>query len=138
MARPLLFDTCAAIWFMEDAPFAAAADRAVSEALGDGIPIAVSPITAWEVGLLVSKKRLVLSIEPLEWFERMLREPGIELVEMPPRVLIASSALPGDPPNDPADRIIAATAREFGMAVVTRDRALTGYAKSGHVELIVC
>ena len=138
MARPILFDTCAAIWFMENAPFAEAADRAVADALGDGIPIAISPITAWEVGLLVSKKRLLLSFEPLEWFERMIREPGIELVEMPPRVLIESSRLPGDPPNDPADRIIAATARELGMALVTRDRALTAYGKSGHIDVIVC
>lgn len=138
MARPILFDTCAAIWFMENAPFAAAADRAIAEALGDGIPIAISPITAWEVGLLVSKKRLRLSFEPLEWFERMIREPGMELVEMPPRILIESSRLPGDPPSDPADRIIAATARELRMALVTRDRALTSYAKSGHIDVIAC
>jgi len=138
MARPILFDTCAAIWFMEDASFAAAADRAIAQALEAGIPIAVSPITAWEVGLLVSKKRLKLAIEPLEWFARMMEEPGMQLAEMPPRVLIESSRLPGDPPNDPADRIIAATAREYSMAVVTRDRALTAYAKGGHIDLIAC
>jgi PIN domain nuclease of toxin-antitoxin system len=138
MARQVLFDTCAAIWFMESAPFTDAADRAVAEALADGIPIAISPITAWEVGFLVSKRRLVLSFEPLEWFERMIREPGMSLVEMPTRILIESSRLPGDPPNDPADRIIAATARELGMVLVTRDRALTAYGKAGHIDVIVC
>ena len=138
MVRPILFDTCAAIWFMEDAPFSSVADRAVRQTLAAGTPIAVSPITAWEIGLLVSKKRLMLEFEPLEWFERMMREPGMQLAEMPPRVLIESSRLPGEPPNDPADRIIAATAREYRMAVVTRDRALTAYAKGGHIDLIVC
>lgn len=138
MARPLLFDTCAALWFMEDALFSAAASRAVTDALAEGIPIAVSPITAWEVGLLVSKNRLELAFDPLDWFERMLAAPGVRLADLPPRVLIESSRLPGKPPNDPADRIIAATAREYGMALVTRDRALTSYAKDGHIDLIVC
>lgn len=138
MARPLLFDTCAVIWFMEDVPFAAAADRAVTEALGAGVPIAVSPITAWEIGLLVIMKRLRLGLDPMTWFERMLDEPAMRLAELPPKVLIDSSRLPGVPPNDPADRIIASTAREFGLSVVTRDRALTAYARSGHIDLIVC
>jgi PIN domain nuclease of toxin-antitoxin system len=96
MARPVLFDTCAAIWFMEDAPFSSVADRAVQQTLAAGTPIAVSPITAWEIGLLVSKKRLTLDFEPLEWFERMMREPGMQLAEMPPRVLIESNRLPGE------------------------------------------
>lgn len=123
---------------MEDSPFSSAADRAVQQSLAAGVPIAVSPITAWEVGLLVSKKRLTLDFEPLDWFERMIGEPGMQLAEMPAKVLIESSRLPGEPPNDPADRIIAATARAYRMAVVTRDRALTAYARSGHIDLIVC
>jgi PIN domain nuclease of toxin-antitoxin system len=53
-------------------------------------------------------------------------------------ILIASSFLPGAPPNDPADRIIAATAREHGYALVTRDRALLDYAEQGHIQSIVC
>jgi PIN domain nuclease of toxin-antitoxin system len=138
MARTLLFDTCAAIWFMEDSPFSTAANRAIQKTLAAGIPIGISPITAWEVGLLVSKKRLRLELEPLDWFERMVAEPGMQLIDMPPKVLIESSRLPGEPPSDPADRIIAATAREYRMAVVTRDRALTAYAESGHLDLIIC
>jgi PIN domain nuclease of toxin-antitoxin system len=138
MARPLLFDTCAAIWFMEDAPFSTAASRAVADALRAGLAIAVSPISAWEIGLLVSKKRLRLGLDPIDWIDRMLDEPGMRLADLPPRVLIESSRLPGIPPKDPADRIIASTAREYGMCVVTRDRALTAYARSGHIDLIVC
>lgn len=138
MASPLLFDTCTAIWFMEGSSMSTLAEQAVTQALAAGIPIAVSAITAWEISLLVRKKRLKLALDPLQWFERMLQEPGMQLADLPPRVLIESNRLPGKPPNDPADRIIAATAREFRMAVVTRDRALTAYAKGGHIDLIVC
>jgi PIN domain nuclease of toxin-antitoxin system len=73
-----------------------------------------------------------------EWFETLLGMPGVRLALMPPKVLLASSFLPRMPPSDPADRIIAATAREYGMTLVTRDRALTSYAKGGHIDLIVC
>lgn len=57
---------------------------------------------------------------------------------MPPDVLIASAALPGTPPRDPADRIVAATARAYGLAVVTRDGELLPYAAAGHLMAIRC
>ena len=57
---------------------------------------------------------------------------------MSPDVLIASSYLPGKPPKDPIDRIIAATARELGATLVTRDRALLGYGEQGHIAVVEC
>jgi PIN domain nuclease of toxin-antitoxin system len=57
---------------------------------------------------------------------------------MSPDVLIASSFLPGKPPRDPADRIIAATARDLGATLITRDRALLGYGNQGHLSVAGC
>jgi len=45
---------------------------------------------------------------------------------MPPEVLIAASDLPGDLHRDPADRILIATAREYGYRVLTGDRKILG------------
>jgi PIN domain nuclease of toxin-antitoxin system len=98
----------------------------------------VSPITAWEIGLLAARGRISLAISPEKWFRRFLEAPGVRLADMPPDVLIASSFLPGAPPNDPADRIIAATAREFDYRVVTRDRQLLAYAEAGYCRALVC
>jgi PIN domain nuclease of toxin-antitoxin system len=42
------------------------------------------------------------------------------------------------PPRDPADRIIAATARAFDMTLVTRDRPLLDYADAGHLKALAC
>jgi PIN domain nuclease of toxin-antitoxin system len=55
-----------------------------------------------------------------------------------PEILIQSSFLPGDPPRDPADRIIIATARTVGYRLVTRDRLLLAYAEAGHIEGVAC
>lgn len=95
-------------------------------------------MSAWEIGLLNARGRLVMSMSPLAWFDALLAVPGIELAELTPRVLIASSFLPGDPPKDPADRIIATTARELGLQLVTRDRLLLDYAEQGHIQALAC
>jgi PIN domain nuclease of toxin-antitoxin system len=62
----------------------------------------------------------------------------MRLTEMRPNVLIASSFLPGTAPRDPADRIIAATARDLGCTLLTRDRALLDYGEQGHVKVMAC
>lgn len=88
--------------------------------------------------MLAAKGRIALSIDPEIWFERFRAPPGVTLAEMPPAVLMASCALPGSPPADPVDRILAATARSFGYTLVTRDRRLLDYGRSGHVRVIEC
>lgn len=134
----LLLDTCAAIWIANDQPIAKDARDAVVGALEAEEPVFVSPITAWEIGIMASRGRISLRMSPEKWFERLLEQPGVALADMSPRVLIASSFLPGAYPKDPADRIIAATAREYGFCVVTRDRRLLAYAQSGYCRALNC
>jgi PIN domain nuclease of toxin-antitoxin system len=136
--RPILLDTCAAIWVVEDAPLARPAIDLLAAASDAEIPIYVSPISAWEVGLLVSRTRLTLSITPQRWFQRLIEMPGVRLADMSPQLLVASSFLPGEPPRDPADRILAATARDFGATLMTRDRALLAYGEQGHIRAQAC
>lgn len=136
-ARPILLDTCAVIWLQGGAAFTPDAEEALQEAQTVGTQVLVSPITAWEIGLLVSKGRLVLSLPPLNWFEQVL-DLGVDLAPMTPDILIASSQLPGPPLRDPADRIVAATSRAMGYRLMTRDRPLLDFAASGQVAAIPC
>ena len=135
---PLLLDTCAAIWITEEQSLAADALTAIERSHRSGEFIHVSPITAWEIGLLVSRGKLTSPMSPQRWFERLLEAPGVRLADMSPDVLIASSFLPGAPPRDPADRILAATAREYGYRLMTRDTPLLTYARHGHLQALVC
>jgi PIN domain nuclease of toxin-antitoxin system len=64
--------------------------------------------------------------------------PDTALAELTPKVLMESSLLPGTLHSDPADRIIAATAREYGFTVMTRDRGLLAYANEGHMSAVEC
>ena len=136
--RPVLLDTCAVIWPGSDGELAAAAVRAIDEAAMDG-GVFVSPISAWEIGLLTARGRLRLSAEPGKGWRR-LTDTGVQVAPLSPDILIASSYLPA--PNeqlrDPADRIIAATARDLDMRIVSRDSVLLDYARAGNIDAIAC
>jgi len=136
--QPLLLDTCAVIWIAEGETLADEATAALDAVHAAGVPTYISPITAWEVGLLAARGRLQLLITPQRWFARLFDVPQVTLADMSPDLLIASSFLPGEPPRDPADRIMLATARDLGAALVTRDRALLDYGGQGHVKIVAC
>lgn len=138
MTMPLLLDTCALIWLSQADPMAEAAIAELGEMWRSGHAPRVSPISAWEVGLLVSRGRLSLTMPPARWWDQAVVTMGLEVVTMPPALLIASTQLPGVPPSDPSDRIIAATARELDLRVMTRDEKLLTYGEAGHLNTIGC
>src|SRR5689334_17229864 len=135
---PLLLDTCAAIWIYEEARLSAEAMTAIDAAYETSTPTYVSPISAWELGMLAARGRLRLLMAPQPWFAALFQAPNVRLAGMSPDLLIASSFLPGKPPRDPVDRIIAATAREYGATLITRDRALLEYGEQGHIRALAC
>ncbi|MGH6826263.1 type II toxin-antitoxin system VapC family toxin [Methyloceanibacter sp.] len=136
--QPLLLDTCALIWLARDEPLDRTAVELLDAANDAGVITYISPISAWEVGILVARARLKLLITPQRWFQRFFEEPHVQLADMSPDLLIASSFLPGTPPRDPADRIVAATARDYGCTLLTRDEALLDYGEQGHVRVVRC
>jgi PIN domain nuclease of toxin-antitoxin system len=138
LVRPVLLDTCAAIWLMNGDPITAESRASISAAQGGNLGVYVSPMTAWELATLAAKNRLHLTLSPDAWFDGLLALAGVRLAAMPPRVLIASTMLPGGPPKDRVDRIIAATGRAFGYTIITRDGDLMLYARAGHIEAIGC
>jgi PIN domain nuclease of toxin-antitoxin system len=137
MIKPILLDTCALIWLANKSPMRADAQTALAEVDHQPGGIVVSPISAWEIGQLVARGRLLLEAEPLQWFRQAL-SAGLLLAEMPPEVLVASSYLPGGRLRDPADRIIAATARTFSYRLMTRDAPLLEFGGEGHLSAIAC
>ena len=138
MRQALLLDTCAVIWLVGGERLAQPALTALEEAYDTRSETFVSPISAWEVGLLISRGRLRPPMTPQAWLSLVVGLPGVFLCRLTAEILVASCFLPGAPPRDPADRIIAATARELGTPVVTRDRLLLAYAEEGHMRAIAC
>lgn len=138
MTDDLLLDTCAAIWLVEGAPLSDAAITAFNRSAAAGKATYASVVTAWEIGMLMSRGRLPSPVSPLAWYQRLLDLPLIAEAALSADILIASSYLPGIPHGDPFDRVILATARERGLTILTRDRKILAYAEAGHVAAIEC
>lgn len=136
--RRLLLDTNAMIFISNGERITGPARDAVTAALEAEDDLLVSPWSAWEVGIQAARGRFALTQRPDSWFGAFVGRPGFALAPLTPSVLIASSFLPGTPPKDPSDRVMAATAREFGFCLVTRDRQLLDYADAGHINAIEC
>ena len=136
-AERLLLDTHVWIWMVQNAPGRIAApvvdtmDRAAARG-----GLLVSAISVWEVAMLHAKGRIVLSLDLDEWVQRGLAAPGVRLAELTPEVLVESTRLPGSIHGDPADRMLVATARRMGAALVTRDGSLLSYAREGYVSVL--
>lgn len=132
----LLVDTHTLIWMMEELPqLGVQAAEALNKA-GWENRITVSAITPWEIGLLVSKGRLQLGADVMQWIREALTKPGVQLAPLEPEIAIASTRLPFEMHPDPADRILVATARHLGATLVTADRALLEFAHKGYFKAL--
>lgn len=138
MADSILLDTRAALWLMGGEPMSEGSLAAIRGAQVANLGVHVSLWTAWEIGVLVSRKRMQLALSPEVWFEKLLALPGIRLAALTPKILFAASTLPGAPPDDVIDRILAATARSEGHVIVTRNPKLLAFAQQGHIRVEAC
>ena len=140
--KAVLLDTCAVIWLANGDPLAPSALVAiVASGMADGVY--VSPVSAWEIGML-SRPRPGRDSgpqflpDPKTWFGRVMGGPGIRQAGLSPEVAIGASYLPGALHGDPGDRLLIATARHLGMPIVTRDRRIIEYGGGGWVRVIAC
>ena len=138
MTARLLLDTCAIIWITTREPLGSAAREAMALAFAANERVGISPISAWELGLLGSKDLVATSRSATSMFSEMLATPGIKIEPLSHDILIESSFLPGTLHRDPADRILVATARMLNLILVTRDRAILDYAEQGYVRVLAC
>lgn len=93
----------------------------------------VSAISAWEIGMLVSKGRLSLNHDVSKWIKIAGTLPKIQWVPVDTELAFASTCLPGDFHGDPADRIITATALSVGATLITADQRIQRYR---HVQTV--
>jgi PIN domain nuclease of toxin-antitoxin system len=129
----LLLDTCALLWLAEGAFMTAEAREAIAKGARH-----VSPISAWEIANLARKNRIAFTMPVGIWINQAFSIINADQPALTTPILIESCGLPGAPPDDPADRIIIATARAHQLTIVTRDRAILAYAQTGQVKAMPC
>jgi PIN domain nuclease of toxin-antitoxin system len=93
----------------------------------------ISSITAWEIAMLVERRRLVLSMDVSSWLSTVKQIEAVRFVAVDTDIATKSVALPGSFHKDPAYRMIVATARTLGLPLVTKDEKIRAYL---HVKTI--
>lgn len=132
----VLLDTHAWVWLLNGDPkLNPKALRAIEQSLTKEA-VLLSAISPWEVAMLVSKGRLTLNRDVGEWVGAAVSIPGIRLESISPEIAVASTRLPGSIHSDPADCLIAATARHLGALLITDDQLLLDYGTAGHLKTL--
>ncbi len=131
----LVLDTHVWIWLViGDATLSADAREAIERAARTG-SVLVPAISVWEVAMLESRGRIVLAAPLVQWVRAALAAPGLGLAPLEPEIAVESCRLPPPFHDDPADRMIVATARVAGATLLTRDRRILDYGGRGHVAV---
>ena len=90
-----------------------------------GADVFLSPISLWELSVLIEKKRFVLKQDFAAWTQQSALD--LKLQEIPINWQVAYELrfiLPNH--KDPADRFLAATAVAYDLTFVTADQKLIG------------
>ena len=130
----IAIDTHVLVWLATGARqmISKKAMKRISEELANG-QIWVSTISAWEIAMLVERERLILSIDVESWLQKVGEITAIRFQPVSNKIALESVRLPGDFHKDPADRMIVATARTMGLALITADEKIQAYP---HVNTI--
>lgn len=132
----LLLDTHVFIWFVNgNKELSSSVVKSIVTKLHEN-EVCLATISLWEIAMLNQRGRIVLEMPCLEWFNKAIEMTRIKLTDLSPGIAYESCNLPGDFHDDPADRMIVATARVENLAVVTRDKRMHAYAKSHFVSVI--
>lgn len=84
--------------------------------------------------MLVLRGRIAIDRPVGRWVRAALARPGVRVLELGPEAAVAAALLDRDGfVGDRADRLIYASARQQGAALVTRDRRLLDFDPRGTV-----
>ena len=119
----LLLDTHIWIWSLLDP--AKLSRRLSGELESPENELWLSPISAWELLVLIEKGRVEVDKDGVSWVTEVSRASALREAALTHEVAV-ESRLVDLPHQDPADRFLAATARVYDLTLVTADARLLG------------
>jgi len=129
----IVLDTHAWVWWIGSPEKLSGEAREAIDRAMEQERVHIPSISCWEVATLVRKGRLTLTLPVEDWVARSEALPFVQFVPLDNRIALRSNRLPGDFHEDPADRIIVATALALSLPLVSKDTKIRDYP---HVETI--
>ena len=130
----ILLDSHTFIWLANgDLQLGPEARSAIREAY-DADALFLSPISLWEIALKASRGRLTFDRPLRPWLQDALRLTRARLAPITAEIALDCAELPAEFHGDPADRLIASTARVTAFLLLTDDKKLLALARKGYVR----
>ena len=123
----IVLDTQTLVWWTTKPEFLSKRALRKIETEAKKGKLLISSISILEIYLLVKKKKIGFSVDIDTWLATIERSSDFEFIPVNNRIAAKSVTLPEPFHNDPADRIIVATARESGAALITSDARIRKY-----------
>ncbi|MBI4059182.1 type II toxin-antitoxin system VapC family toxin [Candidatus Microgenomates bacterium] len=125
----IILDTHTLVWWVSNPEKLSAKSRkAIEGELKKKKEILVSSISVWEICLLVKKERLQLTMDIESWIDKISQLSAFKFIAVDNQIAAKSVNLPGVFHDDPADRMIVATALESGASLITSDKRIRKYS----------
>ncbi|MGO9648773.1 MAG: type II toxin-antitoxin system VapC family toxin [Terriglobales bacterium] len=120
----IFLDTHVVVWVVADEdrlsrPAASAIRRARNS---DGI--AIADVVIWELAFLLARGVLRTHNTIEKTVENFIVRSGVTVQSITPEIATIAAQFPDSYPKDPIDRIVGATARAAGLALVTKDERI--------------
>lgn len=123
MKAPVL-DTHAWVWWVHGDRRLGRGTLAALDALPPGDRPVIAAVSLWEVATLVDRGRLVLPQSLDLWLSRAADPRTVTVSPITTAIVVEMNRLPATFHRDPADRLIVATCRTLGRALLTKDAAI--------------
>ena len=120
----ILLDTHVLYWAaVEPRRLSRKAVRVIEKAAPAG-GVFVSSVTLYELAGMIRRGQVRAPGPPQAAVEKLVEAVRAGILEITPEVAVLAQYFPDDFPHDPMDRLIAATARAWGISLVTRDERM--------------
>lgn len=96
--------------------------------------VGVSAISCYEIALAYNKGRLAIHIPVQDWLADSLAPAGIELFPLTPEITVRAVNL-SPIHKDPFDRLIIATALEYGAKLASVDSLFSKYSELENYQM---
>lgn len=129
----IVLDTHTWIWYIDSPDLLGKKAKNKIEQARSSNDIYVSSISSWEIYMLEKKNRIAFEIGCDIWIRRCEQLSFLNFVPFDNDIAKLSVNLPEPLHQDPADRIIIATAKYLGAKLVTKDEKISNYS---HIKTI--
>ena len=120
----VVLDTHMWLWWLLPNSELTDEERASLDQVAAGRGMFLPAICQWEAQMLHSKKRIVLPVPFSTWLRSATASNVLTVLPLSADAVIEVDQLPTSFHGDPADRMIVATARCYGLPLATNDYAI--------------